>query len=191
MLRFLYILITIPIALAATIPASYPLITSAPDPLLARSPSNSPTSCSLTSFNAFTLSDAPGVTYPASKICTCGNGDTAGLFSSVGQDGATTWSCAMPTPEPVSTKVPAPTPTWVVRVQLGQQKVTSFHRKLVRTHTDFSHISSWSVITTNQISRPSCKMGVQTRTVVDLLQKVSISTGRTAILQSLAWRMVQ
>jgi hypothetical protein len=65
-----------------------------------------------------------GVTYSASSICTCGSGVVAGASSTVGQDGSTTWGCAVAsTPVPVSTEKPVPTPTWSIVVEVGSKNV--------------------------------------------------------------------
>ncbi len=110
-------------SIAATVPASQPAITPAPELPTAQHFKRFVTSCSLTEYSAFTLS---GAAFPASSMCTCNGGIQAGASRSVGKDGTTTWECAAgTTPIVVSTEEPTPTPTWVVRVEIGVKKVYS------------------------------------------------------------------
>ncbi|KAF2717699.1 hypothetical protein K431DRAFT_297570 [Polychaeton citri CBS 116435] len=76
------------------------------------------TSCALTSEDAFTLD---GQAFPATIACACNDGWTAGINTVVGDDGNTSYECAVGTTTTmvVSVETPAPTPTWHIRVNAG------------------------------------------------------------------------
>lgn len=113
------LLLFLPFVLSAILPAPLPAITERPSPVLARAVSTA--NCVLTKASAFTLN---GQAYSPSTYCSCNGGVQAGASSSVQQDGDTTWACAIAaTPVPVIVEKSAPTPTWVVRVEVGSSSV--------------------------------------------------------------------